>query len=52
MHQTGDEIIWLRIAVVLHALNQRTGAVAHAYDGYTDFLTRHTCVPFLRCLLI
>ena len=36
VHQTGDALVGLRVAVVVHALDERAGAVADTDDRYAD----------------
>jgi len=41
VHEAGHLLIGRGMAVELHALHQRGGAVADAHDGHSDLVVRH-----------
>ncbi len=45
VHEAGNDLARLRAAVVLHTLDERARAVAHAGDGHSDLA--HESVPFV-----
>ena len=49
VHQAGDELVVRRVLVVLHALEQRVGAVADADDRDADLVLARACRWPSRC---
>ncbi len=41
MHQAGNAVVFLRVAVEMHTLDQRRGAVPNANNGDTNFFITH-----------